>query len=113
VYQEHVKKITALGQVKGNEYYFGDETGLLSHFTFTAEGVFTLGLQMPSVMAGPISTVKYFHESKAGTIKMVVFGDSGPGGVQANAMRMSGIKVGDIIGSSRGIICAATTKAEE
>jgi len=40
-----------------------------------------LGKQSPSVLAGPISTVKYFHESKANTLKLVVIGDAGPGGI--------------------------------
>lgn len=29
VYQGHYKKITALGHLAGNEYAFGDETGIL------------------------------------------------------------------------------------
>ena len=43
VFNDHFKKITALGHLAGNEYAFGDETGALCHFTFTAAGRFELG----------------------------------------------------------------------
>lgn len=43
VYNMHRQKITGLGHLAGNEYAFGDENGLVSQFTFTAEGRFEMG----------------------------------------------------------------------
>ena len=43
IFDAHYKKITALGHLAGNEYAFGDETGALCHFTFSAAARFELG----------------------------------------------------------------------
>lgn len=63
VYNGHKQRITGLGHLAGNEYAFGDETGVVSQFTFTAEGRFEMGKQRP-MLAGPIKAIKFFHESK-------------------------------------------------
>jgi len=80
VYNEHIKKITALGHLAGNEYAFGDETGLVAMFTFTPEGRFELGKTRPGVIPGPVKAIEFFHESKPAQQKFVAIGDGGPGG---------------------------------
>lgn len=113
VINNNVKKITALGHLAGNEYAFGDETGAISHFTFSPDGRFEVTKQRP-VLGGPVKAIKFFHESKDAQKKFVAVGDSGPGGKQACAMRVgNGIDCGAISGSQRGLICCANTKAEE
>lgn len=113
VYNQHVKKITALGHLAGNEYVFGDETGVVAQFTFSPEGSFVLGKVRPGI-AGPIKAIKFFHESKPAQQKMVIIGDGGPGGQQANSLRVgNGIDCGPITGSPKGLNCCANTKAEE
>lgn len=113
VYNEHNKKITALGHMLGNEYAFGDETGTLVMFTFQPDGRFELGKVRP-LLGGPIKQIKFFHESKEMQRKYVVVGDSGPGGVQAVSQRVgNGIDNGPITGMMKGLNCCVNTKAEE
>ena len=42
VYQDHRKVITAVGHMMDDQYAFGDETGMVVFFKFTAEGEFSL-----------------------------------------------------------------------
>ena len=66
------------------------------------------------MIAGPIKSMEYFHESKEAQLKVVAVGDAGPGGVQAVAMRAgNGMACGDISGSAKGLICSAHTHTEE
>ena len=66
------------------------------------------------MIAGPIKSLEYFHESKEAQLKVVAIGDAGPGGVQAVAMRAgNGMACGEIAGSAKGLICSAHTHTEE
>jgi len=66
------------------------------------------------VIPGPVKAIEFFHESKPAQQKFVAIGDAGPGGQQANAMRVgNGMDCGAISGSTKGLNCCAHTKAEE
>ena len=56
VFKEYTKKITSIGLAPAGQYYFGDENGMVNHFTFTAEGAFELKNQM-GMIPGPVYSV--------------------------------------------------------
>lgn len=95
-----------------DQYYFADETGLVSFFTFTAEGVFTLSKSSTMMMTGPVKTVQFFHDNKLSSLKMVAFGDGGPGGKHSFACMQGGLaNCGEIYGSANPLNTAAVTRA--
>lgn len=67
---------------------------------------------MPCVLPGPIKDIKFFHMSKETQRKMLVIAECGPGGKQARAFRMSStMDTGEILGSSKALLCCANTAA--
>ena len=114
IYNQHVKKITALGHSSGNEYAFGDEEGQIHMFTFKTDTAHFEITKSRPMLGGPVKQIEFFHESKPIQMKVVAIGDGGSGGTQAVPLRASnGMACGEIAGAISGLSCSAHTKAEE
>ena len=112
IYKEHRQPITALSHMIDNQYAFGDASGVMTLFTFDANGTFAV-VSARQMLPGPIKGIRFFHETREMQRKVVVIGDGGNGGCHALPQRVSGTAAGEISGSSAPLLSCANTAAPD
>jgi WD40 repeat protein len=114
VYEEHKNKICSVKPTPdGKQYAFGDNTGAVVIFEHAA-GADKIKVQRQHMMlGGDVNDIEWVQWSREAKAKIVALGD-GKSGQQARCYQAKGgMANGEIIGSSKLLLCSAVNAPED
>ena len=114
VYEEHKQKVTSVKPTPdGKEYAFGDENGAIVIFKHTAGQTKIQVQRQHQMLAGFVNDIEWVQWSREAKCKVVAVGD-GKSGQQAKCYQAKGgMANGEIIGSSKLLLCSAANAPED